>query len=75
MCNTLKANAVRIEQVVEEQTKGKMLELNSDREPARHSALSGKGRMSALQRARLLAKERARASETRSSVALVSSGL
>jgi hypothetical protein len=76
MRNTLKANAMRIEQVVEEQTKGKMLELNSQREPAKHSTLAGKpGRMSALQKARMMAKERARAAEARQSATILTSGL
>lgn len=66
MRNTLKANAMRIEQVVEEQTKGKLLEMNSQREPARQSTLgTRKERLTALQRARLMAAERAKAHAAR----------
>lgn len=74
MRNTLKANAMRIEQVVEEQTKGKMLEVNADREPARMSSLSRPGqRMSAMQRARLLAAQRARVAPSANSTSSISS--
>ena len=60
MRNTLKANAMRIEQVVEEQTKGKLLQKNAQREPTRQSQLLKPGqRMSAMRRARFLAQQRA----------------